>query len=657
MTLAGAPLSLVGGAFAAGGAMLVALYVLKLRRRRVEVPFAALWRKVLEDKESTALWRKLRRLISLALMLLLLLLIVGAIGDPRLAASQRGRTLVLLVDTSASMQALDGDGGGTRLDEAKTLLRRLVRGLGSEDQAMVVALDARPQPATGLTTDERQLLAAVEALRPSDAPADLERALRLSADALRGQSRPMLVLLSDGALDENVLGRVRLSAPADGKNAAGPGAIDLAGVDVRYQPVGHGSDNVGLTAFAVRRYRANQTAYEVLVEAQSFAEVPHAAVLTLLQDGEIVEREKIALEPHQRLQRLYPNLAGEGTRLEARLEREEGGRLDLLPVDDRAYALLPPRKKLKVLLCTNGNLFLEGALLLDENLQVEKIAPAAYSAQKAAAYDAVVLDGFVPAEPPPRDTLYLDPRGAASPFKVAGELPSPIVTEVADHPLSRWVTLKDLNITRASRFVLEKGDVAVASSLKDALIVARERDGKKQAAIGFDLRKSDLPLRVAFPVLVVNALDWFEGDASALVGSFPTGQTWRIPAPPGSSELVLRTPEGRTARAPVRDGRATFFGKQAGVYELLSTATRAPTKVGGAGGAVSDPPQLLAANLASAAESRIAPRRELTLDGRKLAAPEPGRLGVRRALWPYLLVLALALALGEWWTYNRRVTV
>src|SRR5439155_399419 len=118
------------------------------------------------------------------------------------------------------------------------------------------------------------------------------------------------------------------------------------------------------TAFAVRRYRANQTAYEVLVEVQSFGPAAQTARLELLQDGEVVEVEPLTLQAGERVQRRYPNLAGEGTRLMARLADAH----DALPLDDVAYALLPPRHKLKVLVVTAGDLFLMGALLLDENL-------------------------------------------------------------------------------------------------------------------------------------------------------------------------------------------------------------------------------------------------------------------------------------------------
>ncbi len=119
MTLLGAPWALVAPAFAVLGGAIVALYVLKIRRRRVMVPFTDLWQRLLRESDATALWRKLKKIVSLLVQLALLALVLIAIGDPHLQASQRGRTLVLVVDTSASMQATDGGSGRTRLAAAK----------------------------------------------------------------------------------------------------------------------------------------------------------------------------------------------------------------------------------------------------------------------------------------------------------------------------------------------------------------------------------------------------------------------------------------------------------------------------------------------------------------------------------------------------------
>jgi len=624
MTFAGAPLSLVGPALAAGAAALVALYLLKLRRRRLEVPFADLWRRVLSETQSTALWKRLRRIMSLLMQLVILALILTALLDPRLSATQHGRSIAVVVDTSASMQATDAGGGKTRLEAAKDEARRIVRGLAGDDEAMIVAMDARPAPRGGFSRDDRALLADVDSLAATDTSADLLRALRLAGDALRGRQRPVLVLVGDGAWRQSELDE---------------GARALDGIHLRYVPVGHSSDNVGITAFAVRRYQANQTAYEVLVEVQSFRPKSSTVTLQLVQDGEVVETQKLPLGAGERVQRLYPDLAGAGARLEARLVDTH----DALARDDVAYAVLPQKRKQKVLLVTAGDLFLEGALLLDENLDVDKIAPGKWDAATSAKYDAVILDGVTPESPPRTNALYLDPRGAASPFAVRGSVEAPFVTETAAaHPLMRWVALKDLNIARASTFALERGDVAIASSFKQPIFVARDRDGKKTVALGFELKRSDLPLRVAFPVLLINALDWFAGADTGLVASYATGKPWRAPVPAGASELWVRAPDGTRTRAPVHDGRASYVAARTGFYALEAAGA---------------PERTVAVNLASAEESNIAPHAQLSVDGRALAAPEVGRLGVRRELWGYFVVLALLLAFVEWWTYNRRVTV
>lgn len=91
-----------------GGAISV-LYLLRLRRRQVVVPYLPLWQKVIKQNQYQSLWQRLRRLLSWLLQLALLLLLLLALGDPRLRAELlSGRNVVVVVDTSASMKALDG---------------------------------------------------------------------------------------------------------------------------------------------------------------------------------------------------------------------------------------------------------------------------------------------------------------------------------------------------------------------------------------------------------------------------------------------------------------------------------------------------------------------------------------------------------------------
>ena len=150
MTLLG-PLSGATFAAIAGAAALLAItaYIIKMRRRRFEVPFSRLWQRVLDQRDASALWQQLRRLISLVVILVILGLVLFAALDPTLGVVDRkARHVVVLIDASASMKAMDGDDKGTRsrLDEAKARAKALVDGMGGGDLALVMKVDGQATP-------------------------------------------------------------------------------------------------------------------------------------------------------------------------------------------------------------------------------------------------------------------------------------------------------------------------------------------------------------------------------------------------------------------------------------------------------------------------------------------------------------------------------
>jgi hypothetical protein len=230
-----------------------------------------------------------------------------------------------------------------------------------------------------------------------------------------------------------------------------------------------------------------------------------------------------------------------------------------------------------------------------------------------------VFDGVAPAAPPTQGRfLYLDAHGPGSPFADRGSVRDPVIADVRrDHPLARQLDLSDVNIAAARRLALAPGDVAVAGSFGVPLLIARERPGLRIAATSFDPRRSDLPMRPAFPLLIANALAWAPGPtADATVEASPALLT------------------GASAR--LRDDLPEVAIAHVGFHQIGD--------------------MVVAANLGDARESDTEPAAELALGGRKLAPPDPPawRGGVRAgalALW-----LVLALLLAEWVSYHRRWT-
>ncbi|HEU4733668.1 MAG TPA: VWA domain-containing protein [Kofleriaceae bacterium] len=687
MSLLG-PIPLAVFAWVAVGATALAIgaYIIKMRRRRFEVPFSRLWQRVLEQRDASSLWKQLRRVLSLLLILFIIGIMLFAALDPTLGAVDRkARSVVILFDASASMKAMDGSpkGDQSRLDAAKAKAKQLIDGMGGGDVAMVMKVDGQATPMSRFSSDAPLLDKIVDGIAASDTPADLTRALGAAADALRDRPNPLIVLVSDGAFPEQQLGLVTWGppagapaappAPADRKpgaawSARNLAAVDLSNIDVRYLPVGHRSDNVGIIAFNVRRYIANKAAYEVYIEVQNFGQEPAHRQLTLYNGDTAVDVRKLDLAPGQRVHQIYAKLpASIDDKLRASLRPVEGpGGSDPFALDDQAFALLPAKKKQKVLLVGSPNLYLEGALLVYDNIDlVGEITPAEYDARPSVAdgVDVVVFDEHTPEvlPPPPTSLLFFHPSGKNSPIAVRGEIASPHITELDEgHPVMRWLTLTDVFMDKSDAFAPDpkKGESTLAFSVRDSVIAAK-RDGKRKIlALGFSLpaqgRESatDLPLRVAFPMLLVNALDWFAGDQSDLLTTYATGSRERVPLDGvvGATEAEVRGPDGKLTRTPVLDGLATFYGSQVGYYDL---AAKAPD------GSVLARIQL-AANLSSREESDIAPSTKLTLGGqggRVLAEPEAFAISHSQKLWIYLIIFAAGLILVEWITYHRRITV
>jgi Ca-activated chloride channel family protein len=689
MSLLG-PIPLAIWAYIALGAAALAVgaYIIKMRRRRFEVPFSHLWKRVLEQKDANSLWKQLKRLISLLLILIILGIIAFAALDPTLGATDReARSVVILVDASASMKAMDGteDGSQSRLEAGKRRAKDLVDSMGGGDVAMVMKVDGQATPMSRFTSDAPMLNKVIDEISASDTPADLTRALGAASDALRDRKNPLIVLISDGAFPEQQLGLVswdaskppavepapdpkagkaKVTAPGAQWNTKNLAAVDLAKIDVRYLPVGRRSDNVGIVAFNVRRYIANKAAYEVYIEVQNFGTEKATRQLALYNGDTAVDVKKIELTPGQRLKKIYAKLPGNiDNKLRASLRPVDGpGGSDSFALDDQAFALLPARKKQKVLMVTTDNLFLEGALLVYDNVDSYKVTPEEYDAKPLLAdgMDVVIFDEHTPVTlpPPPASLLFFHPTGEHSPIKIAREIRSPKVTEIDEgHPVMRWVTMSDVYMDRSSVFApdAKKGESSLAFFVRDSLVAAKREGRRKILAFGFSLPSTgrdgatDLPMRVAFPMLLVNTLDWFAGDTTDLLTTYPTGQRERVPLDGvvGATEAEVRGPDGAITKVPVIEGLATFYGNKVGYYDVA-----AKSEDGRVMAELS-----LAANLASPSESDIAPSSELALGGKKLQPPEAFAITRSRKLWIYLILLAMGLIVMEWVTYHRRITV
>jgi Ca-activated chloride channel family protein len=181
---------------------LLAYAVAQRRRRRYAVRYPAV--DVLASVAGKARGRHLP-----ALLAMLSLAALGvALGRPErtIAVEQRQGTVMLVHDTSGSMQATDVK--PDRLSAARAAARTLVRSLPEEFRLGVISFNTRVEQVSEPTTDRAQVLRALEGLKVQGGTA-MGDGLQLGISAIRApvvgtDGHPhrlpgAIVLLSDGA--------------------------------------------------------------------------------------------------------------------------------------------------------------------------------------------------------------------------------------------------------------------------------------------------------------------------------------------------------------------------------------------------------------------------------------------------------------------------
>src|SRR5512137_1990101 len=155
---------------------ILVLYMLKLRRREVEISSTLLWQRLLRDREANAPWQKLKRNLLLFLQLLLLAALVFALARPFIKVPVvASGTEVVLLDASASMGATDV--APSRFEAARAAARRLIDGLGADGRMTLILVGHQPEVLASATADKDTLRTALSGAHVSQGAANWEAAL------------------------------------------------------------------------------------------------------------------------------------------------------------------------------------------------------------------------------------------------------------------------------------------------------------------------------------------------------------------------------------------------------------------------------------------------------------------------------------------------
>ncbi len=680
------PLALLGLLFIP---VVVAMYLLKLRRDEAVVPSTLLWTRLLTDVEANAPWQKLRRSLLLLLQLLLVAILALLAARPFVERpAGLARDLVLIVDTSASMGATDVV--PDRLSVAKDAAIEALRDLPTGGKVSVIAADRTARIVVNSSSDLARVRQAIEGITVSPARGDLGDALELASKLAARSGDAQVLVATDAALAGAPTTEVR--AP------------------VKVLQVGRDRKNQAIVALAVKVAPSGVTR-SVFISIANLDVERASRRLEVWSGDRLIEVRDVVLDAQARTDIVLDDVPDDVGAIEVRLagaDPQVTTAPDQLAIDDRAWAIIPSVRTRLILVVGEGDPYLETALSYLPNAELFGVAPKDYGPatqrKDGLPWDLVIFEGFLPTTLPDAPILAIAPPRSSPLGAVTGTLKNPgIATLDPDEPVLRYVDLSTTHIAEATKLTTPEWARTIIPGPKGSpLLYAGSRDGLPTAVLAFEPRQSDLPLQVAFPILVANLTGELLGGSTAPTDAIEPGTPVALVIPPGASGLIVTAPDGTVTefvRASSTDAAVTYAGAvQPGIYVVTpivdatdptpspsagssGSASPAPSGSGAASGSPSaapgasgaappiDPfaPVRFAVDLFDVGESSIAPGSAAAIEalGRAPAAsPSPGsgtgggagpteRPTTRDELWIPIVLLVLIALSAEWALYHR----
>ena len=289
------------------------------------------------------------------------------------------------------------------------------------------------------------------------------------------------------------------------------------------------------------------------------------------------------------------------------------------------------------MLVTPGNVFLQQAISLRADIQLDTIAPADY--KSSAAYAMSIFDRYSPPALPNGPFIAIDPPPgsplAGGPAIGIGRVRA---TDAGD-PLLANVDLNDVHIARSQDLRADKFGRPLITSLQTPLVLVRD-EPFRQAVFGFDLHESDLPLRIAFPILMQNLSEWILPPSVPSHSFHPDEPVTLVPQTAATSVTVVR-PDG-SRRGLAAGAVATFADTDlTGAYAVEQVVSGKTVR------------SWFTVNLFSDQVSQLKPADRLTLP------PFNGAASINTVhrglleIWPWIAFGALTLVVLEWLAFHR----
>ena len=603
--------------------VLLLLYSLRPRRLTVHLSTTRLWREALGERQRGLGLQRLLRDLSLLLLLIAALLLSLALADPRWVtrASEPG-DVVVIIDTSASMQARTPS--GSRFDLAKARAKAMIETLPEGARLALMTSARQPVLRSAFEPAKDALLATLAAVEPSDEVGRPQAAVSLALALLRHRDGGRIEFITDTAFDAQL-------------GFAGS-ALKLHNVVAK--GAGTDSPNVAITQFDIRREVGAHARYQVLLSLRSFGAGPIQVPVTIYASEKVLWQQTVSIEKPGPHTLTLPFTGTPQGRFRVALDID-----DDLAVDNHAYAVMGGAAPLRILAVGTRSPYVQSVLEALPNVVLTQRETLAETdlVRAARAHDVVVLDRIEIAALPTGNYLLINSLPGNFPWRADGQVDRPLISGSSKSPLVNGLDFSGTQIDSAPKLSIpaeQPGLQRLFWSANSDLATSYLAGGVRAVHLGFDVDASNFPLQAAFPLFIRRSVEWLSvGEDRAQSVQLRAGETFVIRAPPEQFDLIIRLPSSEGLLYEL-DGRPLHFDatSRAGIYRYTLGQVH----------------HYFAVNGSDAVESDLNPRAQLPSPADARLERGNSSAAVVQSLWPYLVIAALLLLALEWTAWFGR---
>jgi len=477
----------------------LSIHLLQQKTRRLPISTLFLLQNLAPESAPGRSLQKLRRSMPLALQLLLVLLLTWMLAEPRWLRPESSQTIVLVLDSSASMSAF-------RPEVIRVLgekLPALEKGISHTEWVLIESDSKRPVLYRG--KDRGQLLEALSPWKPGSGSHDWTAALELAQTVKSGQGR--MIAVTDRELDL-------------------PAGVGLLAV-------GKPTANVGFSGVVVELEKGRPQWRTTL---QNYSDTPQSRNWHAASGGTSTKGQSLILAPREIRELGGPFPEGQN-RLELVLDP------DAFAFDDRLPVVIPSPKAMNYTSAATGE---SGEFFK----RVAERVPAMVPVPDSSTADLTVISRRLgqPVRESGSAILFYAQQNAEGSFN-----PQPVAAE--DHPLVKDINWQGLLGGGPGPFEMTGQDRVLLWQDDRPLVLLREDEKKRILILNFDFEHSNAARLPSFVILLNRFIDLVRQEkAAGWQDNFETNQPLKLVTDVSLGPVDLFGPAGNEKREAGRMG-------------------------------------------------------------------------------------------------------